>query len=60
MSDILLTIHADTASPILPFNRNNEAEVVARLDAAFEPLRELTPGLGAYLNEVSSYPFASK
>lgn len=41
-----------SALPFTPFNRTSEKEVAELLDASFEPLRKLTPGLGAYINEV--------
>lgn len=37
-----------------PFNETARAEVMATLESSFEPLRKLTPGMGAYLNEVST------
>lgn len=48
-----LDFFAVTASGFAPFNRTAEREAVAKLDTAWEPLTELTPGLGAYINEVS-------
>lgn len=44
-----------TARSIKPFDKAGEEEVKKQLDRAYEPLRKLTPGLGAYLNEVSPH-----
>ncbi|CAH0018225.1 unnamed protein product [Clonostachys rhizophaga] len=48
-------VHTLSALPFTPFNRTSEKEVAGLLDASFEPLRKLTPGLGAYINEASPY-----
>ena len=42
-----------TLSP-LPFNKTSEREDKKLLDESYEPLRKITPNMGAYLNEVSS------
>lgn len=49
-----LVSFAVTAATLVPFNKTYEEEAVAKLDAAWEPLAELTPDMGAYLNEVST------
>lgn len=36
-----------------PSNATVEAKVIEDLDVGWEPLRKLTPDLGAYLNEAS-------
>ena len=42
-----------TGRSIKPFDKIGEEKVKKQLDKAYEPLRKLTPGLGAYLNEAS-------
>jgi hypothetical protein len=38
------------------FDRPAEIELARTLDAAWEPMEQLNPGLGAYLNEVCWHP----
>lgn len=51
---LTLDLIAVAAEGFAPFNRTAEQEAVARLEASWEPLVELTPGLGAYINEVGA------
>lgn len=41
-----------TTSGLKPFNNKQEKQTEEQLNSAYEPLRMLTPGMGAYLNEV--------
>ena len=40
-----------------PFNKTGEQEAIDGIIEDFQPLRDLTPGGGAYLNEVSVAQF---
>lgn len=39
-----------------PFNSTDEERAKAVLEKKFQPLRDLTPGGGAYINEVRHIP----
>jgi hypothetical protein len=41
------------------FDRSAEVELAKTLDAAWESMEQLNPGLGAYLNEVCRHPLDS-
>ncbi|PHH88982.1 hypothetical protein CDD83_6788 [Cordyceps sp. RAO-2017] len=44
-------VHALTVASFPPFNKAAEKQTAERLDASFQPLRDLTPQSGAYVNE---------
>ncbi|KAK4080908.1 CAZyme family AA7 [Trichoderma harzianum] len=48
-------VHALTSEPFGPFNKTAENNAKAILDKEFQPLRDLTPKSGAYINE--AFPF---
>ena len=47
------TINAVGALDFAPFNKTAEQDAITALKESFQPLRDLTPGGGSYLNEVS-------
>ncbi|UKZ74474.1 hypothetical protein TrVFT333_002142 [Trichoderma virens FT-333] len=48
-------VHALTSQPFGTFNKTAENDAKASLDKEFQPLRDLTPKSGAYINE--AFPF---
>lgn len=44
-----------TSEPFGPFNKTAENNAKAILDKEFQPLRDLTPKSGAYINEACHY-----
>ncbi|KAL7948118.1 FAD-binding domain-containing protein [Trichoderma barbatum] len=48
-------VHALTSESFGPFNKTAESNAIALLDKGFQPLRDLTPKSGAYINE--AFPF---
>ena len=41
-----------TGVPFSPFNKTAENDALRALGDGFEPLKQLTPGMGSYINEV--------
>lgn len=48
-------LHTLTSQSFGPFNKTAEEDAIATLDSEFQPLRDLTPKSGAYINE--AFPF---
>ncbi|KAL7816041.1 hypothetical protein V8C44DRAFT_307463 [Trichoderma aethiopicum] len=48
-------LHTLTSQSFRPFNKTAEKDAIATLDSEFQPLRDLTPKSGAYINE--AFPF---
>ncbi|KAM0254637.1 hypothetical protein ACHAQJ_006606 [Trichoderma viride] len=48
-------VHAINSDSFGPFNKTAENNAIATLDKEFQPLRDLTPKSGAYINE--AFPF---
>ncbi|PHH78727.1 hypothetical protein CDD80_6362 [Ophiocordyceps camponoti-rufipedis] len=44
-------VHSVATAEFPPFNKTAEREAIAILDRSFQPLRDLTPNSGAYMNE---------
>jgi FAD/FMN-containing dehydrogenase len=44
-----------TSTSFEPFNRTAEKEAQARMNKALEPMVELTPGMGSYINEAAYF-----
>ncbi|KAG9253779.1 FAD binding domain-containing protein [Emericellopsis atlantica] len=48
-------VHALTSMGFEPFNRTAEKEAQALLKEAWEPMVQLTPGMGSYINEAAYF-----
>ncbi|RFU71833.1 fad binding domain-containing [Trichoderma arundinaceum] len=51
-------VHALTSASFGPFNKTAEKDAIATLQREFQPLRDLTPKSGAYINE--ALPFETE
>ncbi|KAH0497556.1 hypothetical protein TgHK011_004854 [Trichoderma gracile] len=49
-------LHTLTSQSFGPFNKTAEEDAIVTLDSEFQPLRDLTPKSGAYINEACLLP----